>query len=143
MKKLSITFISISTALMFFTSLSLAQGDERHGNPERNRGQQQSGQNEAHRNGYQHDSNQRTQERFDQREERWNERRPYYNARSQEFRRGGYIPREYYNHMYVVNDYRIHDLPKPPHNHQWVQVGADYVLIAIATGIIASIVLNN
>jgi Ni/Co efflux regulator RcnB len=27
--------------------------------------------------------------------------------------------------------------------HRWVQVGADYVLIAIATGVIASIILNN
>jgi Ni/Co efflux regulator RcnB len=143
MKKFSITFISIAAALTFVSSLSLAQGIERHGNVEKSRGQQHSSQNGTQRNDYQYQSNQQTRERFDQRKERWNDRSPYYNARSQEFRRGGHIPREYYNRVYVINDYRLHHLSKPPHNHQWVQVGADYALIAIATGIIASIVLNN
>ena len=27
--------------------------------------------------------------------------------------------------------------------HQWVQVGTDYVLVAIATGLIANLILNN
>lgn len=85
---------------------------------------------------------QRYDQRFDQREERWNDRRTYYNARGPEFRRGGYIPREYRNPTYFVTDYRPYHLPPPPRNHQWVQVGADYVLIAITTGIIASIVLG-
>ncbi len=84
----------------------------------------------------------RFEPRFDQRQERWNDRRAYYNARGPEFRRGGYIPREYRNPTYYVTDYRPYRLPPPPRNHQWVQVGADYVLIAIATGIIANIVLN-
>ena len=86
---------------------------------------------------------QRMEQRLDQREERWNNRRAYYNARGPEFRRGGYIPREYRNPTYFINDYRPYRLPPPPRNHQWVQVGADYVLIAIATGIIANIVLNQ
>ena len=85
----------------------------------------------------------RMDQRFDQREERWNDRRTYYNARGPEFRRGGYIPREYRNPTYVINDYRPYRLSPPPRNHQWVQVGADYVLIAIATGIIANIVLSQ
>ncbi len=66
----------------------------------------------------------------------------YYNARSPEFRRGGYIPREFRNPQYRVVDYRSYRLSAPPRGHQWVQVGADYVLIAIATGLIAHIVLN-
>jgi Ni/Co efflux regulator RcnB len=86
---------------------------------------------------------QRYDQRFDQRQERWNDRRAYYNARGPEFRRGGYIPREYRNPTYYITDYRPYRLPPPPRNHQWVQVGADYVLIAIATGIIANIVLNQ
>lgn len=86
---------------------------------------------------------QRYDQRFDQREERWNDRRTYYNARGPEFRRGGYIPREYRNPTYFITDYRPYHLPPPPRNHRWVQVGADYVLIAIATGIIANIVLNQ
>ncbi len=67
----------------------------------------------------------------------------YYGARGPEFRRGGYIPREYRNRQYVVNDYRAYRLAPPPRGQQWVQVGGDYVLIAIATGLIANIVLNH
>lgn len=93
------------------------------------------------RPGQRHD--QRFDQRFDQRQERWNDRHTYYNARGPEFRRGGYIPREYRNPTYFITDYRPYHLPPPPRNHQWVQVGADYVLIAIATGIIASIVLSQ
>ena len=143
MKMFSFTFIGITAALTFAASFALAQGDERHGKTEKYRGQQHFIQNGTHRNSSQHESNQRTKGRFDQRDERWNDRSHFYNARSQEFRRGGYLPREYYNHMYVVDDYRLHRLSKPPRNHQWVQVGADYALIAIATGIITRIILNN
>jgi Ni/Co efflux regulator RcnB len=67
----------------------------------------------------------------------------YYNARGPEFRRGGYIPYEYRNRQYVVVQPHQHRLSAPPRGHQWVQVGSDYVLIAIATGLIANLILNN
>lgn len=66
----------------------------------------------------------------------------YYNARGPQFKRGGYIPREFRNHQYRVVNYQAYRLSAPPRGHQWVQVGADYVLIALATGLIAHIVLN-
>lgn len=69
--------------------------------------------------------------------------RYYYGARGPEFRRGGYIPREYRNRQYYVNDWRSHRLAPPPHGHQWVQVGSDYVLIAVATGLIANLILSQ
>lgn len=43
----------------------------------------------------------------------------------------------------MVSNYRMHRLPPPPRSHAWVQVGGDYVLIAIATGLIANIILNH
>jgi Ni/Co efflux regulator RcnB len=43
----------------------------------------------------------------------------------------------------VVNDWRGHHLSPPPRGHHWVQTGSDYVLIAIATGIIAQVLLGN
>lgn len=67
----------------------------------------------------------------------------YYNARGPEFRRGGYIPYEYRNRQYVVVNPHQHRLYAPPRGHQWVQVGTDYVLVAIATGLIANLILNN
>jgi len=55
---------------------------------------------------------QRMEQRLDQREEHWNNRRADYNARGPEFRRGGYIPREYRNPSYFINDYRPYRLPR-------------------------------
>ncbi|WP_229729041.1 RcnB family protein [Oxalicibacterium flavum] len=60
-----------------------------------------------------------------------------------EFHRGGHLPHEYRHHQYVVNDWRNHHLSAPPRGYHWVQTGTDYVLIAIATGIIAQVVLGN
>ena len=71
------------------------------------------------------------------------EQRRYYNARGPEFRRGHRLPPEYRNRTYVVNDWRRHHLNAPPRGYQWVQVGPDYVLAAIATGLIANLILNQ
>ena len=64
---------------------------------------------------------------------RYDERRvePYY-----QLRRGGYLPPQYRQRQYVVNDWRGHRLYRPPAGYHWVQVGGDYVLVAITTGII-------
>ena len=57
--------------------------------------------------------------------------------------RGGRLPAEWRNRQYVVDDWRGHRLSAPPRGYHWVQTGSDYVLVAIATGIIASILLSN
>lgn len=59
------------------------------------------------------------------------------------FRRGGRLPNEYRNRQYVVNDWRGHHLNAPPRGYHWVQTGGDYVLVAIATGVIAQILLGQ
>jgi Ni/Co efflux regulator RcnB len=59
------------------------------------------------------------------------------------FHRGGRLPPEYRSRNYVVDDWRAHGLSAPPRGYHWVQTGADYVLVAIATGIILQILLNN
>jgi len=56
---------------------------------------------------------------------------------------GGRLPQEWRSRQYVVDDWRGHHLSAPPRGYQWVQTGSDYVLVAIATGIIASILLNQ
>jgi Ni/Co efflux regulator RcnB len=57
--------------------------------------------------------------------------------------RGGYLAREYRGSRYVVSDWRGRSLYAPPRGHQWVQTGNDYVLVALATGLIAHVLLNN
>ncbi len=60
-----------------------------------------------------------------------------------QFQRGSRLPPQYRQHIYVVNDWRVHQLPPPPRGHYWVQTGADYVLVAIATGIIVQLILSS
>ena len=88
----------------------------------------------------------RADRRDDRRYSRGQDRRApayYYNARGPEFRRGHHIPGAMRSPQYVVINYRQHHLQAPPRGHQWIQVGADYVLIAVATGLIANILLNH
>jgi Ni/Co efflux regulator RcnB len=60
-----------------------------------------------------------------------------------EFHRGMRLPREYRNRQYVVDNWRGHHLSAPPRGYHWVQTGSDYVLVAIATGIILQLILSN
>jgi Ni/Co efflux regulator RcnB len=57
--------------------------------------------------------------------------------------RGGYLPPQYRSRGYVVDDWRGHRLSAPPRGYHWVQAGGDYVLAAIATGVILQILLSN
>ncbi len=57
--------------------------------------------------------------------------------------RGGRLPDEYRSRQYVVDDWRAHRLSRPPRGYHWVQVGADYVLVGVATGIILETLLSN
>lgn len=80
---------------------------------------------------------------FDHRDDRRYARNDrHFDGHGPQFYRGGRIPNEYRGRQYVVNDWRGHRLHAPPRGQQWVQVGADYALIAIATGVIAQLVLN-
>ncbi len=45
--------------------------------------------------------------------------------------------------QYVVDDWRGHHLSAPPRGYHWVQSGADFVLVAVATGVILQMLLSN
>jgi Ni/Co efflux regulator RcnB len=57
--------------------------------------------------------------------------------------RGDRIPVEYRSRQYVVDDWRGHRLSAPPRGYHWVQSGGDYILVAVATGVILQMLLNN
>lgn len=59
------------------------------------------------------------------------------------FYRGDRLDREYRHNNYVVNNWRSHRLSPPPRGYHWVQTGGDYVLVAIATGVILQILLSH
>jgi Ni/Co efflux regulator RcnB len=56
--------------------------------------------------------------------------------------KGGRVDRDEWRHGHRV-DYRAHHLRRPPRGYEWREVNGDYVLGAIATGVIADLLLNN
>ena len=55
--------------------------------------------------------------------------------------RGDRLPREYWGHRHEVADWHAHNLAPPPRGYHWVEVDGDYVLAAVATGIILDTLL--
>ena len=98
------------------------------------------------RHGGRHDDRGRHDQRYDRRDDRRadhhdNGRRgggPDHN-----WYKGSRVPPQYRSQHYVVNDWRGHHLSAPPRGYHWIQNGGDYLLVAIATGVIASMVLGN
>jgi Ni/Co efflux regulator RcnB len=86
-----------------------------------------------------------------QRYQQPNQPRSYNNARPDErgagpdqaFHRGSRLPAQYRTRQYVVEDWRGHRLSAPPRGYHWVQSGGDYLLVAIATGVIMQLILSN
>jgi Ni/Co efflux regulator RcnB len=78
-------------------------------------------------------------QRFDRRDLRQDRR---FHSHGPQFHRGDRLPPQY-RHQRAMNDWQARRLHAPAHGQQWVQVGADYALIAIATGVIAQLVLNR
>ena len=60
------------------------------------------------------------------------------------YRRGGYLPVQYRQTRYYVTDWRARRLRAPPRGYHWVRSdNGDFLMVAIATGIIASIFAGN
>jgi Ni/Co efflux regulator RcnB len=80
-----------------------------------------------------------------ERDERRDEPRARHEDRQQPhgFFRGERVPAEWRHRNYVVDDWRLHRLHAPRRGYEWIQVGADYLLVAIATGIIAEVVRTS
>ncbi len=57
--------------------------------------------------------------------------------------RGGRLPHHYRSNHYVVDNWHAHRLSAPPRGYHWVQTGPDFVLAAIATGIILQVFLGG
>lgn len=96
--------------------------------------------------GGRHDDRGRHDHRYDRRDDRHADRHD--NSRrgggpDHNWYKGSRVPPQYRSHHYVVNDWRGHHLSAPPRGYHWIQNGGDYLLVAIATGVIASMVLGN
>lgn len=49
----------------------------------------------------------------------------------------------YDGHRQVVHNWHQYHLRQPPHGYEWVQDGGQFVLIAIASGVIAEVLVNT
>lgn len=63
--------------------------------------------------------------------------------RGHRFAPGRPFPPGFYGPQYRVDDWQRRGLPEPPHGHRWSYIDGNYVLVAVATGVITSIILNN
>jgi Ni/Co efflux regulator RcnB len=150
MEKKHLIIPALLAALMGASAPSFSQ-DRYHG--DRDRGDRNDGQrysqrdrdhdrydnrNDDRRDGYRAQGGGRAGSEGWGEERRWNGAGPEHS-----YRRGDRLPSRYRNHQYVVNNYREHNLRPPPRGYHWVQTGSDYVLAAIATGVIADLIINH
>jgi Ni/Co efflux regulator RcnB len=155
MKRMLYAAVALATAA---APMAVAAQDydrhDRHDQREAYR-QDRHDQREAHRHG-RHD-----QRRYDRhREDTWRDRsewRGYHGQRSgywyapgygyqpvrhgYAWRRGGYVPRAY--RSYYVQDPYYYGLAPAPRGYRWVYADGNFVLMAIATGLIAQVILNG
>lgn len=157
-------FVATALALSIgFGNLAFAQGGPRgdasraeHHDRGHNRGEAHARRSDE-RNDRRHDArvdrrddrraairrDERQDERWGTRDPRWNQQGSRGAGPQHNFYRGGRLPPYYRSHVYVVDNWRGYHLRQPPLGYHWVQTGGDYVLAAIATGVILSVILNH
>lgn len=102
------------------------------------RSERRANQSRSYDQRYRHDRYDRNEHRSARDYGRNNYGHSYY-----QMRRGERLSHQYQDRRYVVSDWRAHRLHQPQYGHHWVQAGNDYALVAIATGIIAQVLLNH
>lgn len=126
-------WVAIMTMAMTFGNAALADNDNHRG--DRGRHEQAQRHDRGHHDQRAHHDNRRYSHEAD--------RRGPGAGRNHDMYRGQRLSSDYHHSYYVVNDWRGHRLSAPPRGHHWVQTGPDYVLVAITSGIIASIILSH
>lgn len=69
--------------------------------------------------------------------------RPGYSPGYYAWRRGAYLPPAYRGRGYMVSDYGRYRLRAPPRGYYWYRDGNDYLLAAVATGLILDVIINH
>lgn len=80
----------------------------------------------------------RRDDRRDHRADRRDDRRDY-----RRWQRGQRLDARYRDNRYYVSDYRRYGLRAPPRGYRWQRVDDSYILAAVATGVIASVIIAN
>jgi Ni/Co efflux regulator RcnB len=80
----------------------------------------------------------RDQARAEDRRDRREDRREY-----RRWAKGQRLDARYRGRGYYVDDYRRYGLRAPPRGYRWQRVNDQYILAAVATGLIASVIIAN
>ncbi|MFC5571025.1 RcnB family protein [Lysobacter yangpyeongensis] len=112
--------LAASFATLLLTApLALADGHRHHGD----------------RHHHDHDYDRDYDRDHDRRHKHWKHR---------DYRRGDRIEVVYLEPRYYVDDYAYYHLRQPPRGHRWVRDDEGrFILVAVATGIIADILLHH
>lgn len=138
MNKKHLIISTLAAALLSTTTLGFAQDRDHRGDRDHDRYSQRDNDRRDDHRGY--DGRRDDHRDYDGRrnDRHWDGAGPRH-----DIRRGGRLPDQYRNRQYVVDDWRGHRLRQPPRGYHWVQTGGDYVLAAIATGVIADMIINS
>ncbi|MCM5705710.1 RcnB family protein [Larsenimonas salina] len=143
MKTLKLTALILGACI---GASSVAMADEGHGDPKLRQDQQLHGQRDQHSSSSAHD--QRGHSDTQAGPDRMNTQRPAqakgHDQRGPDsWRQGERMPGQYRDDRHAVRDWHAHGLSKPPAGHRWYEVDGRYVLAAVASGIITSIILGH
>ena len=155
MKKLLSLSAACAVALMFASGAALAQDhdNDNHGHDRDHHSQKDHKHDDGrHDNRYDHGRDDRGRDDRDH-DDRDHDYRGYrqvhytnWHDRGRHegwYHRGGYLPVEYRT-RYVVTDWRGDRLREPPRGYQWVRSdNGDFLLVAITTGVIVDLLLNQ
>jgi len=138
MKRLIIT--TLAASLLAGTALSgtaMAAG-QRYDDRGRYDQRYDSRNDQRHDSRYDHDRRDYGHDRRDYSHDRRDERHAY-----RDWQRGQRLDARYRDNRYYVSDYRRHGLRAPPRGYRWQRVDDRYILAAVATGLIASVIIAN
>ena len=133
MKRLAIAALALS--LLAGTAANAAP--QRH-DDHRNDGRYAQSRHDDRRDDRREYRAERRDDRRDYRQDRREDRRDY-----RRWARGERLDARYRDNRYSVSDYRSRGLRAPPRGYRWQHVDDRYLLTAIATGLIASVIIAN
>lgn len=146
MKKLLNLSVVLGAMLMVASGATLAKDHDHgrgHGN-DNSQGQYDGGHG-RHDDGHRHDRRDWHDDRGHGRGHAYGHYKNWHDRGRHEgwYHRGGYLPVEYRT-RYVVHDWRHDHLREPPRGYHWVRSdNGDFLLVAIATGVIVDLLLNQ
>lgn len=143
MKKSTLALLmTVFTATTLFSGVTQAEGppgQQWHQQGGGDRGHDQRGHDDrSHHEGGGHHA-----DHHDNRGDHHFESRDRFAWQGHDFRRGHPVPPHFRGDDYRVSDWHERGLREPPRGEHWAYIDGNYVLIAAATGVITSILLNN